>query len=550
MEVSSLARSRRLPPAERRLLERVSVIGLELTLDDAHAMADGDLDVADVPGLLAALTRRDLLRRVRDLAGESWAFRHVMVRDAAYDALPKAVRAELHQRFAERIDASDGEAGSERLAFVGHHLEQAARHRRELMPGDAATEALLIRAARALGAAADVARSRQDLTAADRLIQRAVDLDVPDMAVRRLLLNQLVQLLNDQGRTAEVPAALDRFEAALDPSATSLDHAYLHSQRLLTLLETGGDVDPALAEAAGDEVIRLATEAGDQRRLVEGELVVFHAYVMRGQWAATERVAVSLSHRGAQDSLLAQLMMGAILIHGPRPSGEMISYAEQALKDRASWITPVGAARLRLLVAMGRACADPDVLPDAFALLAELMAAGPTDYVSEMLMAEGAMMAGAVEAGMQQMRVAVDRTRELGGLSYVSTYLAWLACCVLELGDPDDEAAGMLDEARGYTSPHDVVSVALVAAGDAFVASRAGDHGRAAALAAEAMAVVDRTDMTWQQADLRRWAAQLAAQRGDRDSQGRLLVEARALYAAKHLPVWVEHVDRLLEVLG
>ncbi|GCD91871.1 AAA family ATPase [Nocardioides sp. LS1] len=544
------ARLDRLPPAERRLLERVSVIGLELTLDDAHTMADGDLDAADVPSLLAALTRRDLLRRVRDLAGESWAFRHVMVRDAAYDALPKAVRAELHQRFAERIEASDGEAGSERLAFVGHHLEQAARYRRELMPGDAATEALVIRAASALGSAGDLARSRQDLTAADALVQRAVDLDVPDLALRRLLLNQLAQLHNDQGRSAELPAVLDRYEAALDATATPLDHAYLHAQRLLVGLEVGEDVDPALVEAAGHEVVRLATESGDHRRVVEGRLVLFHAQIMRAQWAAAERVAVTLAgERGAQDSLLAQIMMGAIVIHGPRPAEDLISYAERQLAEGTGWLTPAGTTRLQLLALTGRSWLDPSVLPDAFATLDRLMEISPTDYLSEMLMAECAMMAGDLTVAIAQLRKSVDRNRALGGLSYVSTYLAWLACSLLELGDPDDEAAGMLAEARGYTSPHDVISVALLAAGDAFLAARRGDGAVAEARATEAIEVVDRGDMLAQQADIRRYAAQVAGERGDRETQRRLLTEARDLYAAKHLHFWVEHVDRLLEEL-
>ena len=53
------ARLDRLPPPERALLERISVIGLEVTTADATALSS---DGVDVPALLASLSRRDLLR--------------------------------------------------------------------------------------------------------------------------------------------------------------------------------------------------------------------------------------------------------------------------------------------------------------------------------------------------------------------------------------------------------------------------------------------------------------------------------------------------------
>ena len=55
---------------------------------------------------LAALVRHQLVRPDRaQLAGDDgYRFRHLLIRDAAYDALPKAVRAELHARFADWLD--------------------------------------------------------------------------------------------------------------------------------------------------------------------------------------------------------------------------------------------------------------------------------------------------------------------------------------------------------------------------------------------------------------------------------------------------------------
>ena len=55
-----------------------------------------------VPARLQALVRRELLRPARSrLAGDQgFQFRHLLLRDATYDSIPKQARAELHELFA------------------------------------------------------------------------------------------------------------------------------------------------------------------------------------------------------------------------------------------------------------------------------------------------------------------------------------------------------------------------------------------------------------------------------------------------------------------
>ena len=57
---------------------------------------------------LAALVRKELIRPDKpQLPGEdAFRFRHLLIRDAAYDALPKATRAELHERFADWLGST------------------------------------------------------------------------------------------------------------------------------------------------------------------------------------------------------------------------------------------------------------------------------------------------------------------------------------------------------------------------------------------------------------------------------------------------------------
>ena len=78
----------------------------------------------------ASLVRKQFVRPERsDLpTTEALAFRHLLIRDAAYDAIPKATRAELHERFADWLDDA-AEALGERDEIVGYHLEQAYRYR-------------------------------------------------------------------------------------------------------------------------------------------------------------------------------------------------------------------------------------------------------------------------------------------------------------------------------------------------------------------------------------------------------------------------------------
>ncbi len=93
------ARLDQLDPLERIVLERGSVEGRVFHRGAVQALSP---DEAELLGPLTALVRRELLRSDRpQFPGEdAFRFRHLLIRDAAYDGLPKATRAKLHERFA------------------------------------------------------------------------------------------------------------------------------------------------------------------------------------------------------------------------------------------------------------------------------------------------------------------------------------------------------------------------------------------------------------------------------------------------------------------
>ena len=77
--------------------------------------------------------RRDLIRPdVAQLPGDDgFRFQHLLIRDAAYGALPKAARAELHERFGLWLEKrAPGHVEMDEI--LGYHYEQAWCYHREL----------------------------------------------------------------------------------------------------------------------------------------------------------------------------------------------------------------------------------------------------------------------------------------------------------------------------------------------------------------------------------------------------------------------------------
>src|SRR5581483_1356600 len=93
------ARLDQLPAGERSVLERGAVEGQLFHSDAVAALVSPP---GPVERELVGLVRADLVRPARPqfAIGDAYRFRHLLIRDAAYDALPKATRAELHERFA------------------------------------------------------------------------------------------------------------------------------------------------------------------------------------------------------------------------------------------------------------------------------------------------------------------------------------------------------------------------------------------------------------------------------------------------------------------
>ena len=125
------ARLDQLEQTERSVLERGAIEGEIFHRGAVQALAP---DEPQVTPRLAALVRKQLIRPEKPQTPEedAFRFRHLLIRDAAYDALPKAVRADLHERFAGWLEEQGAGRIVELDELLAYHLECAYRYWLEL----------------------------------------------------------------------------------------------------------------------------------------------------------------------------------------------------------------------------------------------------------------------------------------------------------------------------------------------------------------------------------------------------------------------------------
>jgi predicted ATPase len=125
------ARLDALPDAERALLLDAAVVGKTFWRGALRRIAD---ETEGLSELLGALERRDLI--VRDTSSiiegeQQFQFKHVLIRDVAYELLPRAERRERHARVAEFFENTTSELG-EIAAALARNWRNAGEPERAL----------------------------------------------------------------------------------------------------------------------------------------------------------------------------------------------------------------------------------------------------------------------------------------------------------------------------------------------------------------------------------------------------------------------------------
>ena len=125
-----------LPDDEKLMLQDAAVVGREFWLGSVAELSG--LDPGAAREVLGRLRVKELIvpHETSGFGGESeFSFRHLLLRDGAYDSLPKQLRAEKHAAVARWAAARAGERADEMAQLIATHTLEALRYREEL--GDA-----------------------------------------------------------------------------------------------------------------------------------------------------------------------------------------------------------------------------------------------------------------------------------------------------------------------------------------------------------------------------------------------------------------------------
>ena len=464
--VSSLlgARLDRLGLAERMAVETASVIGLEFSTSALSALAEEGDARADIEPALAALCRKQLIRRAEPGAAEEFGFSHILVRDAAYGRLLKRTRARLHERFAAWLKDSVGSRVAEYEEILGYHLEQSFRYGAELGPVDDGGRRLGAEASRYLSSAGRRALARGDMPAAANLLQRAAALLAEKDPARAVL-------LLDAGEAAVDIGELERADSVLTEAADrALSAGDTGTARAATLarLQLHYTTDP---HAVQENVVELVEQEipeleamGDDRALVRAFRLLAQVHGTGGRYAdAADAAERTIRHAtAAGDEVTARRFLGSLAIsalYGPMPVPEAIATCEEVLaraqddrKARALTELCIGHLeamrgdfdRARMLHRRSRASLEEF----GYHLMAAL-----TSLDSSVI----ELLAGDLAAAESELRADYRRLEEMGERNYISTTAGLLADVLYRQGRYDESAefAGACEQ---LASPDDVAS--------------------------------------------------------------------------------------------
>jgi class 3 adenylate cyclase/tetratricopeptide (TPR) repeat protein len=492
------ARLDQLDPSERVVLEHGSVEGELFHRGAVAALGEAD---SQVDSRLVALVRKDLVRPERpQLAGEDgYRFRHLLIRDAAYEALPKATRADLHARFAVWLEGKGSEL-VELDEIVGYHLEQSFLYRSELGPLRDDDRRIAERAGELLGRAGRRALDRGDRTAAAILLRRATDL-LPEPDAQHVL------TLLDLGRclleTADdLRGSRTAFErASQEAAALGRDDLELRTQLELQYLGTyiDDDVQAEKSEALALQAIDVLARDSDDEGLARAWFLLAISRWTAGRWdEMVEPLENSAEHarRARHRSMEREPVMylNAALMFGLTPVADGIRRGYELLetvsdsRDLQGWtLRTIGTLRglegqfdeARELLEQARAIFKEHGNKISLAALA--FSTGPLE-----------VRAGDPVAAERELRAALDIVEELGDRGRIPNLGSILVDALLEQGRLD-EAEHWAHVASDAVQTGDVSGDAFTRMAVARVLARRGKTVEAVELARESVALMADT---------------------------------------------------------
>jgi predicted ATPase/class 3 adenylate cyclase len=537
------ARLDQLEATERRVLERGSVEGQSFHLGAVQALSPG---VEHVPSRLAGLVRKDLIRPERaTLPGDdAYRFRHLLIRDAAYDGLAKSVRAELHAAFAAWLAASVPDL-VELDEIVGYHLEQAVRYRRELGLLDEPARGLAASASTHLEAAGQRALDRGDMPAAVNLLERASALR-PGAEVDVALELLVAQALHNAG-------ALDAAVARADAAAATARGRGDRVSELEALLLAGGwrlnlEPEPALGQFPSliEEARRELAGARDDAALAYLGLAVTnldHYFCRFGSGLVASTDAMTHAEAAGLHFLARQARMAAVaaLKHGPVP---VLEAADRiAALQSSSFAEPMlDQMRAALLAYAGR-YDEARALSDAALAAATERGQATAVALCHMNRWDIESTVGDDERALREGLVACEEFERMGERSWLSTAACMVAESLYLLGRYD-EAEHWAHRGLSLGATDDIATQGGAAQVLGKVAARRGRRDEALACGARGLALVEGVESPQHHAEALFDLAEIHLLLGEEVEAGACLDAAVGQFEARAATALVERARR------
>jgi class 3 adenylate cyclase/tetratricopeptide (TPR) repeat protein len=524
------ARLDRLDPEERAVLERASVIGRSFPLDAVLQImppAEREQAQASVFGLV----RRGLIRPDVRILEDGFRFQHALIREAVYEAMPKSLRADLHETVAAQLDDTDAAP-----AVVGFHLEHTCLLRRELGQRDVE---LAQRAGRLLRLGAEETLSRTDAPATISLLERARVL-LPDDD--RELPDVLTALGAARLNGGDLPGA----EAALVEAvelAVAFDQraAELHARIELQFVRAFAESTPV------EESVELATNAIAELEPLGDEVALARAWWLRSsgdlaacRWRARgdaiEQALVHARRARAGVEMVGTLagLLAQALLYGPTPVDEAIARLEGLpgeLELDRSLRGPIHSSLAGLYGLRGDFDEARRLFRDAAATYEEFglrFRRATQSFVG----AQIELLAGDVAAAERELLASTAAFDAIGAATSATTHRALLTEVVSRLGRAE-EAEALVQRVAADAPAHDLIAHVLWRCALSRIRAREGSAQEAVELATEAREMLREAEFPQLAIAALTAAAEAAAAADHGAETERLLAEARSVAAAK-----------------